>query len=72
MGESLRWLDLPGRKESRIALRSPETDPADRADWPQQHQWLKEQLERFNRVFRPRVRRLNAEDWEAEEEEQTA
>jgi hypothetical protein len=31
----------------------------DRSQWPQQHQWLRENLERFHSVFAPRVRQLD-------------
>jgi hypothetical protein len=35
-------------------------------DWPAQHEWLAEKLELFDRVFRPRVKQLNADDWTPE------
>jgi hypothetical protein len=32
----------------------------DRTEWPQQQQWLRENLETFYRVFGPRVKQLDA------------
>lgn len=60
VGASLEWLELPNRKESRVVLRLEDVDPTRTEDWPSQHQWLAEQLERYHRVFVPRVRTLNA------------
>ena len=64
MGEPLEWHELPNKKQSRIDLRDHEADPADRAAWPEQHAWLHEKLNLFHRVFGPRVRRLDAGDFE--------
>ena len=35
--------------------------------WPEHFAWFHEKLEAFDRVFRPRVRNLNADDWDEEE-----
>lgn len=62
-GESLEWEELPGRKSSRISLRKENTDPEDETDWPNQHEWFASKLELFDKVFRPRIKALNAADW---------
>ena len=59
-GETLEWLELPERQESRIMLHDKHADPNKRKDWPAQHSWLYEKLEKFNSVFRTRVKQLDA------------
>jgi hypothetical protein len=58
-GEQLDWRELPGKVESHIVLVLKPADPRDRHDWPRQHAWLRDRLERFHAVFRPRVRQLD-------------
>ena len=62
-GEPLEWAELPGRKSCRISLRKGDTDPTDVSDWPKQHEWLADKLERFNTVFRPRIQALDAANY---------
>lgn len=52
-GHGLSWQRLDGRKQSRIALYRENTDPTNEADWPLQHAWMVDQLERFYNIFRP-------------------
>ena len=68
-GDALMWEELPGKKESRIAIRKDVVDLANRDDWPAQHLWLAEKLERLHKVFGPRVKELNAEDYAEPEQE---
>lgn len=68
-GEKLEWLELPERKESRIMLHDKQADPNDRDDWPAQHAWLSEKLERFDAVFRARVKQLDASMFDAQKTE---
>lgn len=58
---ALEWEELPNRKESRIAIRQDGVDPMDRKQWPTQHTWLADNLERFYSVFSHRVKELDAE-----------
>ena len=67
--EALEWEELPGRKSSRISLRKDDTDPTDESDWANQHEWFASKLELFDKVFRPRIKALNADDWEPPEDE---
>jgi hypothetical protein len=62
-GCPLEWLENPGSKESHIRLQLSDANLADRENWPQVHAWLAENLEIFNRVFRMRVKQLNAEEY---------
>ena len=67
----LKWTDDPKQKQTRIDLwlddTSPEnrrgwsTDPKNRQDWDQQHQWLCDKLELFYEVFKPRIDALKKE-----------
>ena len=68
-GVPLEWSEKPGRTERRVYLLKKETDPTDEADWQNQHKWLTAKIEKFNEVFRPRIKALNAADWEPLEDE---
>ena len=71
IGAKLEWDVKQDRKQNYINL-SPEeedTDPEDRQDWDRQHQWLCEKLEIFHKVFSPRVKELDANNYVPEEEE---
>ena len=65
----LEWNEL-GNKSSRICLSKVDTDPLDENDWPDQYEWLTAKLELFNKVFRPRIRALDAADWVPEDVDQ--
>lgn len=47
---------------ARVLRFGEHVDPSDESDWPSQHEWLADKPELFERVFRPRVKRLNADD----------
>ena len=68
-GEPLDWQALPGRKSNRISLSKGGIDPENETDWPNQHEWLASKLELFDKVFRSRIKALNADDWEPPEDE---
>lgn len=68
-GEPLKWEKRPDYKESQILLEKKGTDPTDETDWPNQHEWLASKLELFDKVFRPRIKALNAGDWEPPEDD---
>ncbi len=69
IGSPLNWEELPRRKEKRISIRKDNADPTNQGDWPIQHQWLAEKLEAFHKTFSPRVKELNAEDYQPPEDE---
>lgn len=69
-GETLEWLELPERQESRIMLHDKQTAPNDRDDWPNQHAWLSEKLETFDAVFRTRVKQLDASMYDSQPEQE--
>ena len=63
--EQLEWLE----GSQAVVLTKRNTDPTDETDWPNQHAWLAEKLELFDRVFRQRIQALNADDWQPEDED---
>lgn len=64
----LEWQELPGKKESRIEIRRKDIDPMNQSGWSQQHEWIAERLEALYRVFSPRVKKLDASEYEPEHE----
>jgi len=62
IGAALEWKELPQKTTSKIILFK-EADPADESDWPKQHQWFKETIEKFDRVFRIRLKGIDPEEW---------
>ena len=67
--EPLEWDERPLHERSRIFLRKTDTDPTDETDWLNQHEWLASKLELFEKVFRPRLKALNATNWKFLEDE---
>ncbi len=60
----LEWREQTGKRESAVVLQTG-ADPAAREGWEEQHGWLLERLEQFHRVFSPRVRTLDADEYAA-------
>jgi len=66
LGPPLEWEELPMRQDSRISSSLDNADPTDKSDWSRQHQWLAKRLNDMHRVFAPRVKQLDLNDWEPE------
>ena len=66
LGFKIDWMELPGRKASRLRIEKRGENPTDKASWEQHFAWYREKLEAYDRVFRPRVRELDASDWDPE------
>ena len=64
---SLEWEELPERQDCRIAVYRDQTDPENRGDWTQQHEWLAKSLNDLHRAFAGRVKALDADDWNSNE-----
>jgi hypothetical protein len=62
-GEKLDWRERPGQVESHVWVVLEPADPSDKSDWPRQHAWLRDRMERFHAVFRPRVKQLDPAAW---------
>ena len=69
-GETLEWYELPESESSRICFNKGDTDPLDENDWLQQYEWFTAKLERFDQIFRPRIKALNSTDWIPEENDE--
>jgi len=63
IGSALQWEELTSGRDSRIAMYLSEVDPESENDWPRQHEWMAAKLNDFHRVFRERVRLLDADQW---------
>ena len=63
LGPPLEWEELPMGQDSRISSSLENADPTARSDWPRQHEWLAKRLNDMHRVFAPRVKTLNLNDW---------
>lgn len=70
--DPLEWDEQAGPIVKKISLRKGDTDPTNEFDWQNQHEWLASNLEKFDEVFRPRIKALNAADWEPPKDEDEA
>ena len=52
LGNDLEWMDLPDSIAFRI-VKYKIGDPTIESNWPEYFQWLKENAEKFQRVFKP-------------------
>ena len=57
MGCILEWKENPEKTQSKIALFK-NSNPTDESNWQSQHEWLKNTIEKFDAVFRKRIRNL--------------
>ena len=55
VGRWLYWWGRPKEVDSRISMYMAYANPADRSRWPEQHEWLRENLEVMARSFGPRL-----------------
>ena len=60
LGPGLEWRELPDAKESHVRRNLDNADPADRDDWPKQHETIRQTLEAFHGAFAARVKTLVA------------
>ena len=71
LGYSLEWEEF--RKSGFIASYCDhDVDPMDEADWPRQHKWFAEHLNAMHRVFAPRVKDLDPDDWQGDDQTPSA
>ena len=54
----LEWEGLETAASCRVAVYRRECDPTDESDWPAQHEWLANRLNRMHQVLAPRIRTL--------------
>ena len=67
LGFEVDWYELPDKKVSRIRCFNRGTNPMNPDAWPEHFAWFQEKLEAYDRVFRSRIKNLNASDWDDEE-----
>jgi hypothetical protein len=58
IGQPLDWREMPERDASRILLMRPNSSIKKLTEWPIQHTWMADTLEKFNFAFRPRIQAL--------------
>lgn len=63
ISKELIWSKKPQRRNDEIRLTL-ETDPSNHLKWPEQHAWLKENLEKFYKFFYEKVNNLDDEEYE--------
>lgn len=61
LGPPLTWAEQPYGIESRIFSCLENADPRNKSDWPRQHEWLADRLNRMHEVFAPRVNDFHSE-----------
>ena len=66
LGYSLEWEEF--KVGGSIMSHFDHVDPMDEADWPRQHKWLAEHLNAMHRVFAPRVKNLDPDDWQDDDQ----
>ena len=59
LGEKLVWMELPGKKASRIKLIH-EGDISDQENWESYFEWMKEKGENFQKVFSKYIKKYNS------------
>ena len=72
LGFELEWMELPERKRSSVYYFLNDVDPFDKEKWPDYHQWMKDKLDTFNKVLRPRIKELDSNEWQPDEEQRAA
>jgi len=68
LGHPLEWEELPAGRDSRVSCYLEGADPEDEDDWPRQHVWLATRLNDMHKVFAERVRTLDANSWQPDEQ----
>ena len=58
ISKDLVWSEKPERKNDEIRLTF-NTDPSDRSKWKEQHEWLKDNLEKFYKFFHEKVKHVD-------------
>ena len=57
VSQDLSWNRMDNKKQSAVIL-STKGDISKKADWIKQYEWFKENLENFNRFFRPIIKQI--------------
>jgi len=57
ISKDLIWDEIPDKKMSWVYLKK-EANVNNKSDWLKQHQWFMETLEKFDKFFRPKIKKL--------------
>lgn len=57
-GAPLLWREVEPDENYRVLVEPLSADALDELDWPRQHKWQVDQLEKLYRIFEPRVREM--------------
>ena len=57
LSNNLQWNDLPDGKISTITFRK-DADVSNQSLWSEQHEWFRENIEKFDKYFRPKIKQL--------------
>ncbi|MGQ8336276.1 DUF4268 domain-containing protein [Sunxiuqinia sp. A32] len=55
--ENVIWDELPDNKLSWVYLKR-DANVSDKSDWKNQHQWFMDNIEKFDKFFRPKIKQL--------------
>ena len=69
IGAPLDWKSGDALKQWRVSLCQDGVDVADRNDWLNQHDWMIDQLLKFDTVFRERIQKLSLSEPTSEDED---
>jgi hypothetical protein len=72
LGEDMLWSEQTENTNYRVQVPWVSGDALNEADWPRQHAWLADQVERIYRVFEPRIAALPDKKVLADEASRTA
>lgn len=59
-------VDFVRKPRTNSVVVTVDKNPLNESDWPAQVAWFQDMLERFDRVFRPRMQAIDPEDWQVE------
>lgn len=59
LGSNVEWKENPAKTQSKIIISKNDVNIANESDWNIQHEWFKSNIEKFDKVFRNRIKRLN-------------
>ena len=70
IGAQLEWWENnpAGKPAWMIRLRREKSNIRDKTNWSELHKWHHEYLEKFHAAFHKRVKELNPDDWESEDD----
>jgi len=59
----LEWQEKPRKKSCTLIYQRRNTDLKNEAEWPDQHAWLLQSLEKIHQILSPKIKALDAADY---------